>query len=145
MSPQLSMADREEKRVKEVKEELENVVRKVNYHFHSGYEKNDERQSGSIFMNFLKKQPSVISSSYLMRLKNRDFKLELDDQRFVRSIRFTDLCYGGWNQMTDVINLLNKAASDLDYDHLKETSNMMDKFYQITSKSVDSIRNFKFK
>ncbi len=137
-------AERRAQSVTTLTEELSQVVLKVNYHFHSGYEQNDKRIPESIFMNFFKKQPSIIHSAYLMRLKNRDFRLTLDEDRYVSKIRFTDLCYGSYPQMTNVISLLNDACAQLDYKALRGSTNTMDKFNQTTSKIIQGIKDFKF-
>jgi hypothetical protein len=134
----------DEARVALVREELEQTIMKVNLHLHSGYEHNDMRQPESIFMNFLKKQPSVIHSAYIMRLKNRDFKMSLDKDRYISQISFTDCAYETFNGMISTVNLLNAACVGLDYVKLRKEAHSTDKFFQITNKIIQNIKDFKF-
>ena len=140
----LSVTERKEKSIQILTEELGEVVKKVNYHFHSGYVQNDLRKPESIFINFFKKQPSIIHSSYLMRIKNRDFKIEFDENKIVKHIHFTDLSYESYHGMVDTIETLNKACEALDYEALRKASNTMDKFFQTTRNIIQKINDFKF-
>lgn len=140
----LNAVERRQKSVEILTEELSQVVLKLNYHFHSGYEHNDLRKPESIFMNFFKKQPSIIHSSYLIRLKNRDFRLQFDEDRYVQNIRFTDVAYECYHGLTDAIALLNDACAKLDYASLKENTNTMEKYLQIADKDIQFLNEFKF-
>lgn len=147
MRQQGDLPNAEERRrntVQTLTDELGETIKKVNYHFHSGYEQNDKRIPESIFMNFFKKQPSIIHSSYLMRIKNRDFRLTLDADKYVQQIRFTDFAYESFKGMTDTITMLNEACAALDYEALKSATNTMDKFFQTTRKIIQGINDFKF-
>lgn len=143
MSNLPNAAERRQNRITALHEELKVVILKVNYHFHSGYEHNDLRKPESIFMNFLKKQPSVIHSSIMMRLKNRDFRLSMDEDRFVSKIYFTDLAYDSYRQLTDFIQELNEACVGLDYAELRINTNMLDKYLQIADRDIQFLKEFK--
>ena len=125
-------------------EELGEAIKKTNYHFHSGYEINDMRKPETIFMNFLKKQPSIMRSPYYIRIKNRDFTLELNSSRFVSNLKFTDVEYSNFDVMRDSISKLNEACAALDYDTLMDQTNTVDKFFQTTRKIIQGINDFKF-
>lgn len=140
----LSADERKQKVINELVDDLGNVVKKLNYHLHSGFEANDLRKPESMFMNFFKKQPSSIHSSYLMRIKNRDFKLTMSEDRYVVSLHFVDHGYCGFKGMEDTIALLNAAVEKLDFEALKRNTNLTDKFFHTTNKIIQGIKDFKF-
>lgn len=145
MSDLPNTTERKAIRIATLAEELRQVILKVNYHYHSGYEKNDLRKSESIFMNFFKKQPSIIHSRYMMRIKNRDFKITFDDDNFVNHIRFNDLSYESYQSLIDLISDLNEACLRLDYSELREKTNLMEKYLQIADKDIQFLNDFKFR
>jgi hypothetical protein len=95
-------------------------------------------------MNFLKKGVATIHSAYLMRLKNRDVHLIIDEDFFITNVRFTDLHWSSWDKLSMLISDLNEAARELDYDDLRSRTNTIDKFYQLADKDIDFLRSFKF-
>lgn len=129
-----------------LKKELRQVIIKVNYHFHSGYERHVQMQTPeSIFLNFLKKEVKEIPSGYLFRICKKDFNLEMKDG-FVFSLTFfSESTKHDWRTLDDKLKLLKEAASTLDFPGLAAQSHTLDKFYQQSYKALEDIKNFKFK
>jgi len=129
-----------------LKQELERVIIKVNYHFQSGYERHVNLQTPeSIFLNFLKKEITVIPAAFIYRICKKDFILTMQDG-FVTNLSFNARSYKyDWNNLDYRLSLLAATAKTLDYKHLKSISHTLDKFYQVMSKSTQDIQNFSFK
>lgn len=139
------MTPKPEELIPALRRELEDVIKRVNYHYQSGYDRHVNLQKPeSIFLNFLKKKVTLVPPSILFRLRSRDFYLSMSSDNYVINLTFTTVNLSYYEAMKPWVEVLNKSMLLINYDEIKEKSHTMDKFYQVTDKLINDIKDFKF-